>query len=234
MALYAIGDPHLHYSVQLKKSMTSMGPAWKDHEARLKREWTRTVSPEDTVVVCGDISFGRNEAECQRDFAFLSALPGRKILLRGNHDAYWEVKKTPALNRSYRDRFFFLQNNHAEYGPVALVGTKGYAWEGHDTPDHARELTQRELERLECSFQSAADAGFSRFIVFLHYPPTDLDRRHSLFCKCAENWGAEQVVYAHCHGASRFGDSLTGVHRGIAYRLVSGDFVLWRPQKLLD
>ena len=231
--LYAIGDPHLHFGVSLTLPMETSSPLWRGHEERFRQGWLHTVTQEDTVVVCGDISFGRNDKQCQRDVDFLAALPGRKILLRGNHDNYWDAKKTEKLNERWKGTFSFLQNNHFSYGSVALVGTKGYAWEGKDTPEHARTLVEREAERLETSFQSAAREGFSRFVVFLHFPPTDYTQRTSVFCRMAEKWGAEQVIYAHCHGRHRFDDSIRGVYKGIRYTLVSGDCLNWRPFRVL-
>ena len=141
---------------------------------------------------------------------------------------------------------FFLQNNYAPYGDVALVGTKGYTFEGPfqvrggrivgwDRAEEARaqKLVEREAQRLEASFEAARADGFSRFILFLHYPPTSILERNSVFTAMAERYGAEQVVYAHCHGAHRFHDSLEGRHHGITYRLVSGDYLRWVPEKIL-
>ena len=98
---------------------------------------------------------------------------------------------------------------------------------------HAAKLVEREAERLNISFEAARADGFSRFIVFLHYPPTSILERNSLFTAMAEKHGAEQVIYAHCHGDHRFHDSIEGRHHGILYRLVSGDFLEWMPLQIL-
>jgi hypothetical protein len=175
------------------------------------------------------------------------ALPGRKILLRGNHDMFWDAKKTAALNRQYEGRLFFLQNNYAPYGDIALVGTKGYTFEGpfylnrsgrivgwdEAEAAHAAQLVDRELERLRLSFEAARADGFKRFIMFLHYPPTNIMEKDSGFTRMAEHYGAEQVIYAHCHGTQRFHDSIQGMHRRVLYRLVSGDFLKWTPLRIL-
>ena len=122
MALYALGD--LHLSFQADKPMEAFGRVWKHHEKKIEKYVGQTVKPEDTLVLTGDHSWGRKLPECREDLAFIERLPGRKILLRGNHDMFWDVKKTPRLNEEYVGRLFFLQNNFAVYQDYALVGTK--------------------------------------------------------------------------------------------------------------
>ena len=128
MALYALGD--LHLSFQADKPMDAFGRVWKHHERKIEKYVNRTVSPRDTLVLTGDHSWGRKLPECREDLAFIEGLPGNKILLRGNHDMFWDVKKTSRLNEEFKGRLFFLQNNFAVYKDYALVGTKGYTFEG--------------------------------------------------------------------------------------------------------
>lgn len=172
MALYALGD--LHLSFQVNKPMERFGSIWKHHERKIEKYVNQMVKPEDTLVFTGDHSWGRNLEECREDLAFIERLPGWKILLRGNHDMFWDAKKTAALNREYAGRLFFLQNNFATYRDYALVGTKGYTFEG----------------------------------------PFYLDRTH-------------------CHGESRFGDSIQGIFHDVRYLLVSGDYLDFRPALVL-
>ncbi len=246
MSLYAIGDLHLHFQSELKAPGQLREPVWQNHEERFRRNCERLITPEDTLVLDGDHSWGRNMAECEKDLEYIASLPGRKILLRGNHDMFWDAKKTEALNRRYAGKLFFLQNNYAPYQDHAIVGTKGYTFEGpfymrgnriagwdKEEEAHARKLVEREAERLEASFEAARADGFSRFIMFLHYPPTSVLERNSVFTAMAEKYGAEQVVYAHCHGRRRFHDSLEGRHHGILYSLVSGDYLEWMPLQVL-
>ena len=128
MALYALGD--LHLSFQADKPMDAFGKVWRHHERKIEKYVNRIVKPEDTLVLTGDHSWGRRLEECREDLAFIERLPGRKILLRGNHDMFWDAKKTRRLNEEYEGRLFFLQNNFAVYEDYALVGTKGYTFEG--------------------------------------------------------------------------------------------------------
>ncbi len=248
MSLYAIGDLHLHFETELKAEAQRRDRAWKDHEEKFRKNCTALLTPEDTLVLAGDHSWGRTLSECEEDLRFIAALPGRKILLRGNHDMFWDAKKTPALNERFSGRLHFLQDNFFSYRDYALVGTKGHCFEGpfylnrrgqiigwdERQQEQARKLTERELGRLRTSFEAARAAGYRKFILFLHYPPTSILEDESPFTALAEAYGAEQLVYAHSHGEARFHDSILGEKNGILYRLVSGDYLNWRPLKLLD
>lgn len=234
MALYAIGDLHLAFASEIKAPMQLMSKAWIGHEEKFKENCERLLTLEDTLVLVGDHSWGKNLTECAPDLQYIMDLPGRKILLRGNHDMFWDAGKTARLNQEFAGRLEFLQNNYYAYGKYALVGTKGYCYEGKDTPEHAEMLVERELKRLETSFEMAKADGYRQFIMFLHYPPTNIFERNSGFTKMAEKYGAQQVIYAHCHGENRFHDSIRGKKRGIRYSLVSGDCLRWHPMKVLD
>jgi len=231
MGLYVIGD--LHLSTSVDKPMDVFGSDWKNHTEKIAKNWRKLIQPTDTVVLTGDHSWGRNLSECASDLAWIEALPGRKILLRGNHDMFWDAKKTQRLNEQFQGRLSFLQNNHYGYGEYALVGTKGYCYEGKDTYEHFEKIRDRELERLELSFESAVAAGYEKFLMFLHYPPTSIGEQESCFTRVAEKYGAEQVIYSHCHGKERFYDSFHGRVNGIAYRLVSSDFLRFKPVRVL-
>lgn len=199
-------------------------------------------------MIAGDISWGHNFDECEPDMAYIADLPGRKIITRGNHDMFWDAKKTAALNARYAGKLAFLQNNYYTYRDYALVGTKGFTFEGpfyldrrgrivgwdEEREAHAKKLVEREIERLEASFAAAEADGYRKFIMFLHYPPTSILEDESPFTRAAEAHRAEQVVYAHIHGESRFHDSLIGEKNGVLYSLVSGDFLKWTPKKILD
>lgn len=248
MSLYAIGDLHLHFGSQVKNAAQWIDPLWKGHERRAQKACRELIRPEDTLVLAGDHSWGKNWAECEADFRYILALPGRKILLRGNHDMFWDAKKTAALNERFAGRLLFLQNNYFPYRDYALVGTKGFTFEGpfyldarrrivgwdQGAETHAQKIVIRELARLKMSLDAAKADGYRKFILFLHYPPTNILEKSSGFTRLAEAYGAEQVIYAHCHGESRFHDSIQGMNNGVRYRLVSGDFLGWRPEKILD
>ena len=248
MSLYAIGDLHLHFQAPLKARAQMKERVWKNHEEKFRKNCEQLLSEEDTLVLLGDHSWGRDLTESKEDLRYISSLPGRKILLRGNHDMFWDAAKTEQLNARFAGTLHFLQNNYYAYGDCALVGTKGFCFEGpfylnargqilgwdEKNEAHAKKLVERELVRLRCSFEAARADGYRRYIMFLHYPPTSILEDDSGFTAMAEEYGAEQVVYAHCHGESRFHDSIEGEKNGVRYSLVSGDYLRWQPLKLLD
>ena len=247
MSLYTIGDLHLHYQSVLKSSRQLHDRLWKKHEEKFLKHCGEMVSPEDTLVLVGDHSWGRNLSECGQDLQYICDLPGRKILTRGNHDMFWDVKKTGQLNKLFNPQLTFLQDSYEVYRDYALVGTKGFTFEGpfyldrrgrimgwdEEEEIHAKKLVERELQRLRKSFELAKADGYRKYIMFLHYPPTNIMEERSGFTDMAEEYGAEQVIYAHSHGESRFHDSILGEYRGRVYRLVSGDYLRWKPLKIL-
>ena len=160
---------------------------------------------------------------------------------------FWDAKKTNRLNEEFGEKLFFLQNNFAVYEDYALVGTKGFTFEGpfylnrrgqvvgwdEEKENHAKKLVSREMERLRESFQMAEAAGYRKYIMFLHYPPTNILEKISPFTEIAREYGVTAVVYSHCHGESRFGDSIRGNFQGISYMLVSGDYLNFHPALVL-
>ena len=209
MSLYAIGDLHLHFQTELKAKAQLKDRRWKNHEERFQRACSELVGPEDTLVLVGDHSWGRNLGECEQDLQFIMDLPGRKILLRGNHDMFWDAKKTAKLNELYAGELLFLQDNYYPYEDYALVGTKGHCFEGpfylnrrgqiigwdEEKAEHSRKLVERELERLRLSFEAARAAGYRKYILFLHYPPTSILEDESPFTEMAEEYGCEQEPF---------------------------------------
>lgn len=253
MALYAIGDLHLAFGSKIKSPAQRESRLWRGHEQRFMENCRSVMTEEDTIVLLGDHTWGRKLQDSEQDLEFIAALPGRKILLRGNHDSFWDVKKTDALNERYKGKLFFLQSNYAPYhsastGDIALVGTKGFCFEGpfylnrrgqiigwdEENYEHAQKLVKRESERLEASFAAARTDGYSKFIMFLHYPPTNVMEKESAFTEIAEKHHVQQVIYAHCHGEERFHDSIQGEFHGIRYSLASGDFLRWMPMKVCE
>lgn len=252
MSLYAIGDLHLHFQSELKAPGQLHDRVWKNHEEKFLKNCRKMISAGDTLVLVGDHSWGRNLAQCEQDLQYIMDLPGRKILIRGNHDMFWDAGKTGRLNEMYKPKLNFLQDSFETYEDYALVGTKGFTFEGpfyldrygritdwdEQAAEHAVKLVERESARLRKSFELAKAAGYRKYIMFLHYPPTNILEmsmgRPSAFTEMAREYGASQVIYAHCHGISRFHDSLEGDFEGTRYQLVSGDYLKWKPFKVLD
>ena len=248
MSLYAIGDLHLHFQSELKAPGQLHDRVWKKHEQKFQAYCGKHLTDEDTLVLVGDHSWGKNLEQAETDLQYICDLPGRKILTRGNHDMFWDANKTASLNARYAGKLEFLQGNYYTYRDYALVGTKGFTFEGPFRVDrrgrivdwddaaeeHAKKIVERELKRLRDSFEAASRDGYRKFIMFLHYPPTSVIEEESGFTRMAEEYRVEQVIYAHCHGEARFHDSIEGMFHNIRYSLVSGDFLKWRPYKVLD
>ena len=229
MALYAIGDTHL--SLGSDKPMDVFGGGWSGYVDKL-REGFSQVGAEDTVVICGDVSWGMSLEEAKADFAFLDALPGkRKLLLKGNHDYWWTT--AAKMSRFFRDNGFLsleiLHNNCALYGDVALCGTRGWFYE-EDRGEHSAKIFNRELIRLEASLKAG---GEREKICFLHYPPIFQGYRCGEIIDLLERYGVKLCCYGHLHGPShRF--AVTGERDGVEYRLVAADYVGFRPVELLS
>ena len=225
MALYAIGDTHL--SLSSDKPMDVFGGGWTGYVEKL-REGLSVLEPGDTVVLCGDLSWGMSLEEARRDFAFLSSFPGRKLLLKGNHDYWWTT--AAKMDRFFQENGFssfqLLHNNSHLYGDIALCGTRGWFYE--ETGD--QKVFKRELIRLEASLKAA---GERPKLCFLHYPPLYQGYRCPEIIALLEQYGVERCYYGHLHGGSHR-LAVEGRQGGVAYYLVSADYVGFRPQKICE
>lgn len=229
MAIYALGDPHL--SSAQPKPMDIFGPAWQGHAARLFANWQQVVGPDDAVLVPGDISWAMTLDEALPDLQAIDALPGRKFLISGNHDYWWE--SISRIRRLGLPSLTFIQNDHAMWGEVAICGTRLWLPPGDRNwaadPAHNAKVWARELQRLQLSLQSARKAGAAEIIVMLHYPPAD-DRLQPTEAVqiLRETPAVRDVVYGHLHGWQGR-PAYTGEHDGITYRLVACDYVDFTP-----
>lgn len=224
MALYAIGDTHL--SLGSPKPMDVFGGKWVGYVEKL-REGFRCVGPEDTVVLCGDLSWGMSLEEAEQDFAFLDALPGgRKLLLKGNHDYWWNT--AAKMNAFFGAHGFqtlkILHNNCYFYGETALCGTRGWFYE-EDEGGHSEKVFRRELMRLEASLKAAGD---HEKLCFLHYPPCYQGYVCTEIIALMERYGVTGCCYGHLHGGSHR-LAVSGRRGSITYHLVSADFLGFQP-----
>lgn len=228
MSLFVIGD--LHLSLDGKKSM-EIFPGWENYIQRIELNWRNTVQPEDTVVLAGDTSWAMSLEQSELDFEFLDALPGKKILLKGNHD-YWWTTKTKMENFFVQKGFstlHILHNNHYAYGEYAICGTRG--WINENTEPADAKVLAREAARLETSIQSAEKAGLVP-IAFLHYPPVYADDSNYDILEVLFKHDIRQCYYGHIHGKSA-SYAINGERDGICYTLISGDYIQFLPKKIL-
>ena len=229
MALYAIGD--LHLSLAADKPMDVFGGRWVGYVDKL-REGLSVIRPEDTTVLLGDLSWALGIEQAREDFAFISAIPGRKILLKGNHDYWWT---TAAKFYSFCAAQGFagmelLHNNCWFYGDIALCGTRGWFYEEDKVGTHDEKVFRRELGRLETSLK-AAD-GHDIF-CFLHYPPRYQGYECPEILELLTRYPVRRCYYGHLHADScRL--AVQDIWQGIEFRLVSADYVNFNPAKILD
>ena len=228
MALYAIGDTHL--SLSSDKPMDVFGGGWTGYVEKL-REGLSVLEPGDTVVLCGDLSWGMSLEEARRDFAFLSSFPGRKLLLKGNHDYWWTT--AAKMDRFFQENGFssfqLLHNNSHLYGDIALCGTRGWFYEEEATGRNEK-MRAREVGRLEASLRAAGDRPV---LAFLHYPPLYTGYRCPEIVEKLEEYHVERCFYGHLHGYTHR-RAIEGTVGTVAYSLVSADYLRFVPKKILD
>lgn len=228
MSLFVIAD--LHLSLSVDKPM-NIFPGWDNHIQRLQDNWKENISPDDTVVIPGDISWALNFEEARADFDFINRLNGKKIILKGNHDYWWDTMSK--MNRFLEDNGFdtisILHNNHFSYGEYGICGTRGWINDNGEPAD--AKVLAREAGRLETSIKSALSDG-KKPIVFLHYPPIFANDRNRDILAVMHKYEIKKCYYGHLHGnAHRF--AVCGETDGIYFQLVSADFVQFCPKFIM-
>ncbi len=229
MALYAIGD--LHLSFQVDKPMDVFGGAWVGYVDKL-REGLKRIGPEDTTVLLGDLTWGMSLDKAVEDFRFINAIPGRKILLKGNHDYWWSTAKKFydfCRQQGFSD-MLILNNNCWTYGDYAICGTRGWFYEEERHGAQDEKVFRRELMRLETSLKEAGDR---EKLCFLHYPPRFGAYRCQEIQDMLTQYGVKACYYGHLHGASHK-TAFQGFWGDVRYQLVAADYLDFRPIQVLD
>ena len=228
MALYAIGD--LHLSLHKDKPMDIFGSKWENHSEKL-REGFAQLTEEDVCVICGDLSWGMGIEETKEDFLFIDSLPGKKIILKGNHDYWWST--AAKAKRFFEDNGIssidILYNNAHSYGDIAICGTRGWFYEEEKGGEHDKKIMRREIMRLEASLEAA---GEKEKICFLHYPPVYQGYTCPEILRLLRDYGVRQCYYGHLHGGSH-GLAMQGLWDGIEFRLVAADYIGFQPQLVI-
>jgi len=229
MSLYVIGD--LHLSLGSQKPMDVFGGAWVNYMEKLT-EGVSKIKEEDTTVLLGDLSWGLNLDEAAPDFAWIDQIPGRKIIVKGNHDYWWSTatKFYKFCEEQGFSNQLILNNNCYTYDEWAICGTRGWFYEEDRSGAHDEKVFRRELMRLETSL---AAAGERPKIVFLHYPPVYKGYTCSEILELLERYNVRRCFYGHLHGASH-GLAVEGLWNGVEYRLVSADKLLFDPYNVIS
>jgi len=229
VSIYAISDLHLSFNDD-GKSMEFFGPDWKDYVKKIEINWKNTVKEDDTVLICGDISWGSNLEEAKEDFAFIHKLPGQKIIIKGNHDYYFSTTKKVRkfLEDNSFDTIHILYNNSYVIENTAICGTRGWGnvVETEEKIDNHK-IVKREIIRLKLSYNSLNEEDKKKDIVVItHFPPF-----YQEFKEVLKEIGAKKCIYGHLHGNGHYMVK-QGIIDEVKYIMASGDYTNFKLVKI--
>ena len=228
MSLFVIGDTHL--SLSTDKPMDIFG-GWKNYMQRLEENWRSVVQPQDTVIIPGDVSWGMSLEQAKEDFLFLHRLPGKKILMKGNHDYWWatRAKMESFLEGNGLDSLRILYNNAVSVEGLSLCGSRGWMFE--QGQEHDKKIINREAGRIRASLQDAQRFGEQEKVLFLHYPPVFMQDSIPEFFEVMNQYGVRRCYYGHIHSQGcRF--AFQGEWCGVQLEMVSADYLRFMPKKI--
>ena len=229
MAIYAIAD--LHLSLNTDKPMDIFGPNWENHYKKIEIDWKEKVNENDTVLIPGDFSWETYLENTYKDFEFLNNLPGKKILLKGNHD-YWWTTLTNIRNYLKQNNFNTIEilfNNSYEIENYMIAGARGWDY----TNQNDRKIIEREINRLELSLKDAKAKNPNKpIIVCMHYPPILRDNKKNEFTEILERYNVKCCIYGHLHGKSQ-SNIIEGLYNDIEYKMVSCDYTDFKLVKIV-
>ncbi len=228
MALYAMGD--LHLSLSEEKPMDIFGGAWVGYMDKLKEGFS-VVTEADTTVLMGDISWAMSLESAAADFAWINRIPGRKLILKGNHDYWWctAAKFDKFCRDNGFENMYLLHNNCYEYDDLAICGTRGWFFEEERSGEHDEKVFKRELCRLEASLKAA---GERQKLVFLHYPPRYQGYECREILDLLKKYAVRSCFYGHLHGFSHK-LAMEGIWDGVEFRLLAADYLNFIPAKVI-
>ena len=225
MSIYVIAD--LHLSFNQHKPMDIFGENWAEHEEKIRNDWIKKVKEEDLVILPGDFSWETYLENTKLDFEYLNKLPGKKLLLKGNHDYWWTT--ITSMRKYLKENEFtnidFIHNNSYEFENKIICGTRGWSIADEEMD---KKLINRELIRLELSIKDGiAKYGEDKeIVIFMHYPPITKARiitnQEAEFVKMMKKYNVKRCYYGHLHGSS-IADAIEGKVEGIEFKLVSAD-----------
>ena len=218
MSVYAIADLHLSFGVNKPMDIFF---GWDNYVQKLESNWKKLVSEEDTVIIPGDISWGINYAEALPDLKWIDAMPGKKILLKGNHDLWWDTmgKNMRLKEENELNTIEFLFNNSFAVENIAVCGTRSWFFDAEKSAD--KKVLLREVGRLQRSIDAAVESG-KEPVVFLHYPPLSLLEECEEIIECLVKNGMKRCYYGHMHGKAAIA-AFNGEKYGIRFKLISAD-----------
>ncbi len=242
MSVYTIGD--LHLSFHENKPMDIFGENWKGHEEKIKQDWINKVKNQDLVILPGDFSWSTYLKDTYDDFNYLNSLPGKKLLLKGNHDYWWTTLKS--MRKFLKENDFqnidFIFNNAYEFENYIFAGTRGWS----QTEEENEKFLNRETQRLELSLKQAKEIQEKRLqeenikkeiIVFMHYPPITNNQieanETTSFVRIMKEYGVNRCYYGHLHGIA-IKEAVEREYLGIKFKLVSADGLDFKLLRIRD
>ncbi len=226
MSLFAIADTHLSFGTD--KPMDTFA-GWDNYTERLKNNWNKLVDEDDDVIIAGDISWAMDFGELKADFDFLENLNGNKIILKGNHDYWWNTisKMNKFIDEHGYSTIRFLYNNSYLCGGISVCGSRGWIYDSEDEQD--KRILLREAARIERSILSAQSADI---LLFLHYPPVSQNGQSNEITGIIKKYGIKKCFFGHLHGeAARY--AFEGRLNGVDYKLISCDRLKFTPYLIL-
>ena len=229
MGLFAIAD--LHFSFSTDKPMDIFGENWKNHSERIIENWRAVVGAGDTVLLPGDLSWGMRMEDAAADLDVIYGLPGRKILLGGNHDYWW--KSSSKLEARYPG-MRFLKNDSDVYEDWAICGSRGWLCPNDvQFTEQDRKIYEREQIRLRLSLDAAMKKGAEQIILMMHYPPMNDKMENSDFTALFLEYPVKKVIYGHLHGGENHARGFQGERDGVEYLLSASDYLEFCPKRIL-
>jgi uncharacterized protein len=231
MAIYAIAD--LHLSCSANKPMDIFGNGWEGYMDKIVRNWRSTVSDGDTVLIPGDISWAMHIEDAAEDFRLLDSLPGKKIILKGNHDYWWETvtKIERFFDLNHIGTISVLYNNSYNIEDVSIFGTRGWIQKSSsDFTSHDLKIYNREIERLKLSLASDTNKTGRKLVVF-HYPPVSISDKCNEFTKIMDEHSIDMCIFGHIHSTEAFEEYNMTIGK-TCYKLVSSDYLGFTPCRL--
>ena len=234
MSIYAIADLHLSFSEN--KPMDIFGDNWIGHEEKIKKDWIEKVTDNDVVILPGDFSWSMHLEETKKDFEYINNLPGKKLLLKGNHDYWWTTitKMRKFIEENGFKNIDFVYNNSYEFDNYIITGTRGW----NTTEEEKDEkIIKRELARLEASLQDGIQkyGNEKDIIVCMHYPPITnakiIRHEEAKFVEVMKKYNVKKCLYGHLHSTS-IKDAIEGKLEGIEFKLVSADGLDFKLHKV--
>lgn len=251
MRIWAIADLHLSFGVKDKK-MDVFGDQWINHDEKIAEEWRKVIAEDDLVLLAGDISWAMRLEDVQPDLDWIHALPGTKVMIRGNHDYWWH--SLSKITKILPPSIHVIQNNAFHWKNVGVAGarlwdTSEYNFDDYvvmkpnpkanpltavDTnPENTQHIFERELHRLEASLK-CFNANDTVRIVMTHYPPINATLQQSLTSALLEKYGVKYCVFGHIHNVPHDKDPLFGTKNGIEYSLTACDYLDFKPLLILS